>query len=142
MSTVTVNRISAQSPHFHLISPPLQILTAGWDELECHRVFNFLWELSNLARKVQTVVSSKPGNSEQPQKPKMCRHGEGRKWLLMAANRMWVALRGFLTLLWLLWASYSEFLAFISMATAVFPSPRAERSAFASAVKRFVLRGL
>uniref|UniRef100_U3JZP1 F-box protein 47 n=1 Tax=Ficedula albicollis TaxID=59894 RepID=U3JZP1_FICAL len=32
--------------------PPFQILTAGWDELECHRVFNFLWDLSNLARKV------------------------------------------------------------------------------------------
>ncbi|NXI88826.1 FBX47 protein, partial [Rhipidura dahli] len=43
----------------------LQILTAGWDELECHRVFNFLWELSNLARKVQTVVSSKPGSARR-----------------------------------------------------------------------------
>ncbi|NXH21439.1 FBX47 protein, partial [Bucco capensis] len=40
----------------------LQTLTAGWDELECHRVFNFLCELSNLPRKVQTVVSSKPGS--------------------------------------------------------------------------------
>ncbi|NXC57754.1 FBX47 protein, partial [Aleadryas rufinucha] len=43
----------------------LQILTAGWDELECHRVFNFLWELSNLARKVQTVVSGKPGSARR-----------------------------------------------------------------------------
>ncbi|NXG08645.1 FBX47 protein, partial [Sakesphorus luctuosus] len=43
----------------------LQILTAGWDELECHRVFNFLWELSNLARKVQTVVSSKAGSARK-----------------------------------------------------------------------------
>ncbi|XP_039553267.1 F-box only protein 47 [Passer montanus] len=43
----------------------LQMLTAGWDELECHRVFNFLWELSNLARKVQTVVSSKPGSARR-----------------------------------------------------------------------------
>ncbi|NXI01365.1 FBX47 protein, partial [Pachycephala philippinensis] len=43
----------------------LQILTAGWDELECHRVFNFLWELGNLARKVQTVVSSKPGSARR-----------------------------------------------------------------------------
>ncbi|XP_063261041.1 F-box only protein 47 [Prinia subflava] len=41
----------------------LQVLTAGWDELECHRVFNFLWELGDLARKVQTVVSSKPGSA-------------------------------------------------------------------------------
>ncbi|XP_050186745.1 F-box only protein 47 [Myiozetetes cayanensis] len=43
----------------------LQILTAGWDELECHRVFNFLWELSNLARKVQTVVSSRAGSARK-----------------------------------------------------------------------------
>ncbi|NWW41325.1 FBX47 protein, partial [Panurus biarmicus] len=43
----------------------LQILTAGWDELECHRVFNFLWDLSNLARKVQTVVSGKPGSARR-----------------------------------------------------------------------------
>ncbi|NWI44857.1 FBX47 protein, partial [Picathartes gymnocephalus] len=43
----------------------LQILTAGWDELECHRVFNFLWDLSNLARKVQMVVSSKPGSARR-----------------------------------------------------------------------------
>ncbi|NXL67601.1 FBX47 protein, partial [Chordeiles acutipennis] len=43
----------------------LQILTAGWDELECHRVFNFLCDLSNLPRKVQTVVSSKPGSARK-----------------------------------------------------------------------------
>ncbi|NXK97102.1 FBX47 protein, partial [Formicarius rufipectus] len=43
----------------------LQVLTAGWDELECHRVFNFLWELSNLARKVQAVVSSKAGSARK-----------------------------------------------------------------------------
>nr|XP_025041971.1 F-box only protein 47 isoform X1 [Pelodiscus sinensis] len=43
----------------------LQTLTAGWDELECHRVYNFLCELSNLPRKVQTVVSSKPGSARK-----------------------------------------------------------------------------
>ncbi|NXO00646.1 FBX47 protein, partial [Rhinopomastus cyanomelas] len=43
----------------------LQILTAGWDELECHRVFNFLCELSDLPRKVQAVVSSKPGSARK-----------------------------------------------------------------------------
>ncbi|KAF4012548.1 hypothetical protein G4228_003702 [Cervus hanglu yarkandensis] len=36
-------------------------LTAGWDELECHRVYNFLCELTNLSRKMQTAVCSKPG---------------------------------------------------------------------------------
>ncbi|KAF7239678.1 Plexin domain-containing protein 1, partial [Varanus komodoensis] len=39
----------------------LQTLTAGWDELECHRVYNFLCDLSSLSRRMQTVVSSKPG---------------------------------------------------------------------------------
>ncbi|XP_052556078.1 F-box only protein 47 [Tympanuchus pallidicinctus] len=43
----------------------LQILIAGWDELECHRVFNFLCELSNLPRKVQAVVSCKPGSARK-----------------------------------------------------------------------------
>ncbi|XP_059582989.1 F-box only protein 47 isoform X2 [Alligator mississippiensis] len=42
-----------------------EMLTAGWDELECHRVFNFLCELSNLPRKMQTVVSSKPGSARK-----------------------------------------------------------------------------
>uniref|UniRef100_A0A8D2KTD3 F-box protein 47 n=1 Tax=Varanus komodoensis TaxID=61221 RepID=A0A8D2KTD3_VARKO len=39
-----------------------QTLTAGWDELECHRVYNFLCDLSSLSRRMQTVVSSKPGS--------------------------------------------------------------------------------
>ncbi|KAM9597266.1 F-box only protein 47 isoform 2-T2 [Trichechus inunguis] len=43
----------------------LQTLTAGWDELECHRVYNFLCELTNLSRKMQTVVCSKPGSARK-----------------------------------------------------------------------------
>ncbi|XP_003222777.2 F-box only protein 47 isoform X2 [Anolis carolinensis] len=43
----------------------LQTLTAGWDELECHRVYNFLCDISNLSRRVQTVVSSKPGSARK-----------------------------------------------------------------------------
>ncbi|NWH58279.1 FBX47 protein, partial [Geococcyx californianus] len=43
----------------------LQILTAGWDDLECHRVFNFLCELSKLPIRVQTAVSSKPGSARK-----------------------------------------------------------------------------
>ncbi|XP_014346019.1 F-box only protein 47 [Latimeria chalumnae] len=39
----------------------LQALTAGWDELECHRVYNFLCESTNLPRKIQAVVSGRPG---------------------------------------------------------------------------------
>ncbi|XDB61197.1 PREDICTED: F-box only protein 47 isoform X2 [Capra hircus] len=40
-------------------------LTAGWDELECHRVYNFLCELTHLSRKMQTVVCSKPGSARK-----------------------------------------------------------------------------
>uniref|UniRef100_A0A3Q1LVT1 F-box protein 47 n=1 Tax=Bos taurus TaxID=9913 RepID=A0A3Q1LVT1_BOVIN len=43
----------------------LQTLTAGWDELECHRVYNFLCELTHLSRKMQTVVCSKPGSARK-----------------------------------------------------------------------------
>ncbi|XP_072794920.1 F-box only protein 47 isoform X2 [Vicugna pacos] len=43
----------------------LQTLTAGWDELECHRVYNFLCELTNLPRKMQAVVCSKPGSARK-----------------------------------------------------------------------------
>ncbi|XP_069882961.1 F-box only protein 47 isoform X1 [Dipodomys merriami] len=40
----------------------LQTLIAGWDEIECHRVYNFLCDLTNLSRKMQTAVCSKPGS--------------------------------------------------------------------------------
>ncbi|XP_060944686.1 F-box only protein 47-like [Limanda limanda] len=39
----------------------LKTLIAGWDELECHRVFNFLCELKNLLQKVEAVIAAKPG---------------------------------------------------------------------------------
>ncbi|ETE59688.1 F-box only protein 47, partial [Ophiophagus hannah] len=40
----------------------LETLTAGWDEYECHRVYNFLCEVTNLPQKMQKVVNSKPGH--------------------------------------------------------------------------------
>ncbi|XP_061082863.1 F-box only protein 47-like [Conger conger] len=43
----------------------LQTLIAGWDELECHRVFNFLCEFTNLPRKIETIVNGKPGASHR-----------------------------------------------------------------------------
>ncbi|XP_050013041.1 F-box only protein 47 isoform X3 [Alexandromys fortis] len=43
----------------------LQTLTAGWDDLECHRVYNFLCELTNLSRKMQTVVCNKAGSARK-----------------------------------------------------------------------------
>ncbi|KAM6970333.1 F-box only protein 47-like [Aplochiton taeniatus] len=39
----------------------LSTLIAGWDELECHRVFNFLCDFTNLPRKIESVVTVKPG---------------------------------------------------------------------------------
>ncbi|XP_071386507.1 F-box only protein 47-like [Centroberyx affinis] len=41
----------------------LQTLIAGWDELECHRVFNFLCDFTNLPHKIELVVTGKPGGS-------------------------------------------------------------------------------
>lgn len=39
----------------------LQTVIAGWDELECHRVFNFLCDLTNLQQKTEGVITAKPG---------------------------------------------------------------------------------
>ncbi|XP_029980387.1 F-box only protein 47-like [Sphaeramia orbicularis] len=39
----------------------LQTVIAGWNELECHRVFNFLCDHTNLLQKIATVISRKPG---------------------------------------------------------------------------------
>uniref|UniRef100_A0A3Q3MH97 F-box protein 47 n=1 Tax=Mastacembelus armatus TaxID=205130 RepID=A0A3Q3MH97_9TELE len=39
----------------------LQILIAGWDELECQRVFSFLCDLTNLLPKIEAVITAKPG---------------------------------------------------------------------------------
>ncbi|XP_035532818.1 F-box only protein 47-like [Morone saxatilis] len=39
----------------------LQTLIAGWDELECNRVFSFLCDLTNLLQKTETVITGKPG---------------------------------------------------------------------------------
>uniref|UniRef100_A0A8D0HSY7 F-box protein 47 n=1 Tax=Sphenodon punctatus TaxID=8508 RepID=A0A8D0HSY7_SPHPU len=70
ISEVSCFKISGCSNPLHCLGLQcygvfLQTLTAGWDELECHRVYNFLCELSNLPRRVQTVVSSKPGSARK-----------------------------------------------------------------------------
>ncbi|XP_073330317.1 F-box only protein 47-like [Pagrus major] len=39
----------------------LQTLIAGWDERECHRVFNFLCDHTNLLQKIEAVITGKPG---------------------------------------------------------------------------------
>uniref|UniRef100_A0A3Q1FDW0 F-box protein 47 n=1 Tax=Acanthochromis polyacanthus TaxID=80966 RepID=A0A3Q1FDW0_9TELE len=52
---------------------PLQTLIAGWDELECHRVFNFLCELTNLLQKIEAVITAKPGWHQELQLRLFCR---------------------------------------------------------------------
>ncbi|XP_035995410.1 F-box only protein 47 isoform X1 [Fundulus heteroclitus] len=39
----------------------LQTLIAGWDELECHRVFNFLCDQTGLLLKTEALLTAKPG---------------------------------------------------------------------------------
>ncbi|XP_071359067.1 F-box only protein 47-like isoform X2 [Trachinotus anak] len=39
----------------------LRTLIAGWDELECHRVFNFVCDVTNLLQKIEAVITAKPG---------------------------------------------------------------------------------
>uniref|UniRef100_A0A3P8T2F0 FBXO47 ARM repeats region domain-containing protein n=1 Tax=Amphiprion percula TaxID=161767 RepID=A0A3P8T2F0_AMPPE len=56
-----------------LILIPLQTLIAGWDELECHRVFNFLCELTNLLQKIGAVITAKPGWHQELQLRLFCR---------------------------------------------------------------------
>ncbi|KAM9296753.1 F-box only protein 47 [Gastrophryne carolinensis] len=39
----------------------LKVFTAGWDELECFRVYVFICDFTNLPCKIRSLVSSKPG---------------------------------------------------------------------------------
>ncbi|KAL7881166.1 hypothetical protein AOLI_G00080140 [Acnodon oligacanthus] len=39
----------------------LNTLIAGWDELECHRVFDFLCENTDLQRTIEAAVTCRPG---------------------------------------------------------------------------------
>ncbi|KAK0140278.1 F-box only protein 47 [Merluccius polli] len=50
--------------NFDVISMAFKTLIAGWNELECHRVFIFLCDFTNLTRKIEIVVNGKPGASQ------------------------------------------------------------------------------
>ncbi|XP_028846095.1 F-box only protein 47-like [Denticeps clupeoides] len=43
----------------------LKTLIAGWDDLECHRVFIFLSDCTNLLRRIETILTSRPGASDR-----------------------------------------------------------------------------
>uniref|UniRef100_M3ZMM3 F-box protein 47 n=1 Tax=Xiphophorus maculatus TaxID=8083 RepID=M3ZMM3_XIPMA len=51
----------------------LQTLIAGWDELECHRVFCFLCEQTNLLLKTEALLTTKPGRYQELQLRLFCR---------------------------------------------------------------------
>lgn len=53
----TTERPSASVCLFHVS----QTLIAGWDRLECHRVFNFLCELTHLLKNIEAVLIERPG---------------------------------------------------------------------------------
>ncbi|XP_066442026.1 F-box only protein 47 [Eleutherodactylus coqui] len=70
----------------------LKILTAGWDELECHRVYIFLCDVTNLPRKIQTLVSSKPGTAYKLELRMrlFCRHVFLDNWNLRRDSAFWL----------------------------------------------------
>ncbi|KAM9710350.1 F-box only protein 47-like [Menidia menidia] len=72
----------------------LQTLIAGWDELECHRVFSFLCELTNLMQKTETVVTAKPGlkRYQELQLRLFCRHVLLDPWPSQAECQFWLTL--------------------------------------------------
>lgn len=47
--------------HLSVLFHVSKTLIAGWDKLECHRVFKFLCELTNLQNKVEAVLTERPG---------------------------------------------------------------------------------
>lgn len=71
----------------------LKILTAGWDELECHRVYNFLCDLTNLPRKMQSLVSNKPGSSYKLELRVrlFCRHVLLDHWTQRTDSAFWLS---------------------------------------------------
>lgn len=47
--------------HMCLLLHMSQTLIAGWDKLECHRVFNFLCEDTHLLKNIEAVLTERPG---------------------------------------------------------------------------------
>ncbi|XP_029386686.1 F-box only protein 47 [Echeneis naucrates] len=70
----------------------LQTLIAGWDELECQRVFNFLCDITNLLQKMEAVITSKPGMRwyEELQLRVFCRQVLLDPWSNQPECRFWL----------------------------------------------------
>ncbi|XP_019945432.2 F-box only protein 47 [Paralichthys olivaceus] len=70
----------------------LKALIAGWDELECHRVFNFLCDRTNLLKKAEAVISAKPGmrSYQEVQLRLFCREVLLDPWLKQPECQFWL----------------------------------------------------
>ncbi|XP_026232729.1 F-box only protein 47 [Anabas testudineus] len=70
----------------------LQTLIAGWDDLECHRVFNFLCDLTNLLQKIEAVITAKPGIRwyQELQLRLFCRQVLLDPWLNQPDSQFWL----------------------------------------------------
>lgn len=47
--------------YLSVLFPVSKTLIAGWDKLECHRVFRFLCELTKLQSNFEAVLTERPG---------------------------------------------------------------------------------
>ncbi|XP_056890397.1 F-box only protein 47-like isoform X2 [Takifugu flavidus] len=71
-----------------------QTLIAGWDRLECHRVFNFLCELTHLLKNIEAVLSERPGlkRYQERQIRLYCRHVLLDCWPNQPVKKFWLNL--------------------------------------------------
>nr|XP_046260336.1 F-box only protein 47-like [Scatophagus argus] len=72
----------------------LKTLIAGWDELECQRVFSFLCDITNLPQKVEAVITGKPGVRwyQELQVRLFCRKVLLDPWLNQPECQFWLTL--------------------------------------------------
>ncbi|CAF92319.1 unnamed protein product, partial [Tetraodon nigroviridis] len=79
--------------HF-VFSKISQTLTAGWDEMECHKVFKFLCELTNLQNKIEAVLTERPWLKwpEELQIRLYCRHVLLDHWPNRSDRQLWLNL--------------------------------------------------
>ncbi|XP_029703980.1 F-box only protein 47 isoform X3 [Takifugu rubripes] len=71
-----------------------QTLIAGWDRLECHRVFNFLCELTHLLKNIEAVLIERPGlkRYQERQIRLYCRHVLLDCWPNQPVKKFWLNL--------------------------------------------------
>ncbi|TWW80625.1 F-box only protein 47 [Takifugu flavidus] len=80
--------------HFVSFKQTFITLIAGWDRLECHRVFNFLCELTHLLKNIEAVLSERPGlkRYQERQIRLYCRHVLLDCWPNQPVKKFWLNL--------------------------------------------------